>query len=826
MVWPGVDWKLHGAVNRGQGEGGTEACHTPVCAMNKHSPILAVLALAACSNPSPVTPPPAALPATNGLGWRAQQELERCMVHELVEKDLGSLSMVVVSGSTVIWSAATGTLDPEAEQAPPATSSTVYRVGSVTKLFTDILVMRLVEEGVIDLDTPVASVLPGFGPENPFGGQITLGQLASHRAGLVREPPVGHYFDVEEPSLEETVASLNNTTLVAQPGTVTKYSNAGLAVLGRVVEVLEGRPFDEVLETEVLAPLGLAPADQGGPAMTLTPELEGRLARGTMWTYDGREFPAPTFDLGMAPAGNLYASMEDLAHLVPLVTGSDSPPGHVLSPGSIERMLQPTLDTSGKPTRFGIGFALGELDGLRRCGHGGAVYGHSTELAILPDANLGVAVACSTDVSNAVVRRLADHALRVALADLDGRPVPRLSLGGDVDPLLLKRLPGRYRAEDGEVVRAYGKGTSLVLEYRGMQREVRSHDSGLLIDDRHSFGSRMIPMTGVGFELDGKRFRRMIDSRPDPCPELWSERLGEYGWDHNELLIRERDGKLEALIEWFWFDELTEILPDVYAFPEDRGLYPLERLHFLRDSNGKVEAASLGGVVFPRRPSPEDGEFRIEPIAPIEELREKALASSIPEGISPQRTEETAPLVDLETVIPGLALDVRYAGEDNFLGTPVYRTPRVFLREPAALALARVQDSLRIHGLELAIYDAYRPWNVTKIFYDATPEHMKHFVADPSSGSRHNRGCAVDVTLIESVSRRPVHMPSGFDEFTHRAYPAYPGGTSLQRWYRDLLRNEMRAAGYEVFRWEWWHFDFTGWREFPLENLTFDELGD
>jgi serine beta-lactamase-like protein LACTB len=146
------------------------------------------------------------------------------------------------------------------------------------------------------------------------------------------------------------------------------------------------------------------------------------------------------------------------------------------------------------------------------------------------------------------------------------------------------------------------------------------------------------------------------------------------------------------------------------------------------------------------------------------------------------------------------------------------------MQRPAAEALARVNKSLAKKGLGILVFDAYRPWHVTKMFWDATAEKDHLFVADPSQGSRHNRGCAVDLTVYDRATGRPVEMVSGFDEFSDRAYPDYPGGTSRQRWHRDLLRRALETQGFTVYEAEWWHFDYRDWRRYPILNLTFEEL--
>jgi len=146
------------------------------------------------------------------------------------------------------------------------------------------------------------------------------------------------------------------------------------------------------------------------------------------------------------------------------------------------------------------------------------------------------------------------------------------------------------------------------------------------------------------------------------------------------------------------------------------------------------------------------------------------------------------------------------------------------MQRPAAEAVARAAQALNAKGFGLLIHDAYRPWAVTKMFWEATPPEQRVFVADPSQGSRHNRGCAVDLTLYDLEKGRPIEMVGGYDEMTDRSYPDYLGGTSLQRWHRDLLRQAMEKHGFKVYEAEWWHFDFHEWRQYPILNLRFEEM--
>jgi serine beta-lactamase-like protein LACTB len=146
------------------------------------------------------------------------------------------------------------------------------------------------------------------------------------------------------------------------------------------------------------------------------------------------------------------------------------------------------------------------------------------------------------------------------------------------------------------------------------------------------------------------------------------------------------------------------------------------------------------------------------------------------------------------------------------------------MQKPAAEALTRVRDKLKPMGYGLLVFDSYRPWHVTKMFWDATPVQLHNFVADPSKGSRHNRGCAVDLGLYDLKTGKPIEMVAGFDEFADRGFPDYPGGTSRQRWHRALLRRMMESEDFTVYEEEWWHFDYKDWRQYPILNKTFEEL--
>jgi D-alanyl-D-alanine dipeptidase len=187
--------------------------------------------------------------------------------------------------------------------------------------------------------------------------------------------------------------------------------------------------------------------------------------------------------------------------------------------------------------------------------------------------------------------------------------------------------------------------------------------------------------------------------------------------------------------------------------------------------------------------------------------------------------KKKADLVELTKLDKTIKLDIRYATANNFVGRPVYTEARAFLQWPAAEALVKVNKKLRKDGLGLVIFDGYRPWSITKLFWQVVSESERKFVANPTKGSKHNRGCAVDLSIYDLRTGKEIPMPSGFDEFTERASPDYAGGTEEQRRNRDKLRHLMEDAGFTVNGNEWWHFDYNGWQDYAIYDIAFDDVG-
>jgi CubicO group peptidase (beta-lactamase class C family)/D-alanyl-D-alanine dipeptidase len=719
--------------------------------------------------------------------------LESLIRQEMADKDLPAFSIALVDGNEVVWAQGFGFQDPE--HRIPATAHTVYRVGSVSKLFTDIGIMQMVEAGKINLDTPVSQYIPDFHPQNPFPNPITLRELMSHRSGLLREPPVGNYFDPTEPTLEATIRSMNSTELVYAPGTHLKYSNAGIAVVGYTLQELNHQSFAEYLKQAVLAPLGMHES-----SFAPEPDLTRNLAKAYMWTYDGLKFPAPTFELGLAPAGCMYSTVTDLAQfLMVLFDRGRGPKAQVLKRETLELMWTPQFAKPEQKRGYGLGFAVSELDGHRVIGHGGAIYGFATEVVGLPEDKLGVVTVTTMDAANVVTNAVARHALQLMLALRSGKTLPTFETAKPVPPELARKLAARYGEGDDAVDLMEREGTLHMLTIRGgFESELRMLGDALVADGRldENFETTIVPVD-AGIRIGDKLLKRVEPRQPAPAPGQFDGLIGQYGWDHDVLYVMEKDGKLNILIEWFEHDPLQQQSGDVFKFPE-HGLYEGESAAFTRDASGRATEVKIGAVIFKRREIATG--LQVHPSEPIAELRRQALAAKPPEESAALRPPD---LVDLTTLDPGIKLDIEYATPNNFLGTPVYEEAKAFLQRPAADALARVAQKLRPLGYGLLIHDAYRPWYVTKIFWDATPQDKKIFVADPQQGSRHNRGCAIDLTLYDLKTGTPVVMTGGYDEMSERSYAFYPGGTSLQRWHRALLRNAMEAEGFAVYQYEW-----------------------
>ena len=292
--------------------------------------------------------------------------------------------------------------------------------------------------------------------------------------------------------------------------------------------------------------------------------------------------------------------------------------------------------------------------------------------------------------------------------------------------------------------------------------------------------------------------------KPAAAPPATLGYLGEFGDESTPVYVLEDHGHLVAIVGR---GNPIQTTPNIFTL----------------DRRGRATRITIDGMSYDRREvGPADGhQLKVTPQRPVAELLREALTQSPPAETG---TFRPAQLVELAKLDRTIHLEIRYATTNNFLGARFYSEARAFMQRPAAEAVARAANALKPLGYGLLIHDGYRPWFVTKTFWDATPQDKKWLVADPSKGSKHNRGCAVDLTLYDLKTGRVIAMPSTYDESTPRAYAFYPGGTSLERWHRALLRRVMEAEGFAVNPEEWWHFDYKDWQQYAIGNVAFDKI--
>lgn len=179
-------------------------------------------------------------------------------------------------------------------------------------------------------------------------------------------------------------------------------------------------------------------------------------------------------------------------------------------------------------------------------------------------------------------------------------------------------------------------------------------------------------------------------------------------------------------------------------------------------------------------------------------------------------------LIDLEKFIPGIVLDIRYATTNNFTKEKIYNLAKAYARKPVAQSLKKIQAELNKKGLGIKIFDGYRPYAATVKFYEVYPD--TNFVASPYRGSRHNRGCALDLTLIDLKTKKELTMPTPYDTFVKEARPTYPITDEEVKKNRTQLITVMEKHGFKVNASEWWHFDFIGYKNFEVLDISFEEL--
>ncbi|MBM3832771.1 MAG: beta-lactamase family protein [Verrucomicrobia bacterium] len=530
------------------------------------------------------------------------QQLESAVEHEVNRRNLSGVSVALVDDQRIVYANGFGYADKSRRR--PARSDTVYRAGSISKLFAAMATMQLVEQGRLELDQPVTTYNPDFRIVIPFENvkPITLRQLLCHRSGMIREAPVGGYFDDSEPGTDNTVASLASCVLVHPPDSQTKYSNSGITIVGRVVSKVSKLPFEECVQQRLLHPIGMR-----NSAFLLRSELKGKLAKGYLpVAADGggfHEIEAPQFEFGILPAGNLYTTVEDLAQFLRFLFAHGRREGsQLLRPETLEEMFTPQLTKS--TNGFGLGFSVGSFRGHKAVSHMGAVYGFTSILTAIPQHRIGVVVLSNDDIAVGPVRKLNSLALSLILeAKLNEKPpTPPVKL-----PLKQKELAefaGDYESEsfwarldasDG-IVKANISNQRMTLT---PVAPLRFQAEGRLVYDAPFVFERETAGRIDNFSALGQRFRRVDPRAATKIPEAWKKFLGHYGPGFIPLIISAKHGHLYAMTENEYDNRLTPLNQTVFKMPP--GLYIDEQLVFQLDTRGKVHRAVLANMTLRRR---------------------------------------------------------------------------------------------------------------------------------------------------------------------------------------------------------------------------------
>jgi len=537
-------------------------------------PLLALCALLATTALSPAMDYSTMLPT-----------LEEDIRREMREWNIGGIAVALVDDQRVVYAAGFG----------EAKRDSVFRVGSISKLFNAIAVMQQVEAGKLNLDASLpAEVLP----LNPFPGApaVTLRQILCHRSGLQRESTVGGYFDESQPGLAATLASVPSSVLVTRPGEKTRYSNVAPSLAGHLVELASGQTFADYQSDHLLRPLGMTSS-----AWTLARVPRNRIAVSHMRVADGRggwqRRQAPLFDLGTLPAGNLFSTAEDLARFASALLAGG---GGLVAPETLHEMWQPQLtkDTEG----FGLGFIVGKFREHRTISHNGAVYGYSSLLVLLPEEKLAAIVLGNEDVVNGRIRHIGDTALSLLLAAKLGEKPPEPA--NPPSPQDLRRFAGDYESQSFWA-RLEVRDGKLLGEISG--QPTKFVPVGEMTFTAHN---RIDEALAVAFEQDGagvisgfkygplQLFRR-VPANPPPLPAYWRAFLGSYGPSFIPVVVSERHGHLYAMTENMVDYRLTPVNRNVCALPP--GMYADEQIVFLTGTRGRPYSVNFANMLLRRR---------------------------------------------------------------------------------------------------------------------------------------------------------------------------------------------------------------------------------
>jgi CubicO group peptidase (beta-lactamase class C family) len=313
----------------------------------------------------------------------------------IAHRNLPGLSIAVVFDQEIVWAEGYGYSD--LDQKTPATPSTVYRIGSISKLFTSTAILQLRDQGELRLDDPVSQYLPWFRVPNPLpdAPEITIRQLLTHTSGLAREADVPYWTDHVFPTREELAEVVQGQDVLNPPETIYHYSNLGMSLLGEIVTEVSGRPWADYVQEMILTPLGMA-SSSTDPGEKLLP----RLATAYMLedAYGNREV-MDYYDAGaIAPAAGIVSTVEDLGRFASLqFRGGPVGGDQILKGSTLREMHRPHWVYPSFTGGMGLGFRVNHRDGKVFVGHGGSTGSHVTNLLTVPSENIAVIVAINAD---------------------------------------------------------------------------------------------------------------------------------------------------------------------------------------------------------------------------------------------------------------------------------------------------------------------------------------------------------------------------------------------------------------------------------------------